>query len=76
MSILKTIKQDNTYEVRVESSNKLIGHFILDDDGYYSFGMSDGSGLWSDYVLLELGTKLKELNKPWNDQINECLGYI
>ena len=70
--MLKTIKQDNTYEVRVESNNKLIGHFIMSDDGYYHFApyISDGA-LWSDYILLEIGTKLKAVNKPWDDQIND-----
>lgn len=73
MSILKTIKQDNTYEVRVELSDKLIGHFIPSDDGFYYFAFNDskGGGLWSDYTLIEIGTKLKEINKPWSDQIKE-----
>ena len=71
--MLKVIQKDNLYEVKVESNNEVIGHFILDVDGYYYFvpnGLNEG-GVWSDYVLLEIGTKLKEINKPWNYQINE-----
>lgn len=70
--MLKTIKIDNLYEVRVESNNKLIGHFILSDDGYYQFAPYDiDGGLWSDYVLLEVANKLKAINKPWDDEIND-----
>jgi len=71
--MLKVIQKDNLYEVKVESNNKVIGHFILDVDGYYYFapnGLNEGC-VWSDYVLLEICTKLKDINKPWSDQINE-----
>jgi hypothetical protein len=71
--MLKIEQKDNIYEVVVESNNKIIGHFILDVDGYYYFapnGLNEG-GVWSDYILLEIGTKLKAINKPWNNQINE-----
>ena len=65
-------KIDNIYEVLVNGSNKLIGHFIMSDDGFYSFS-SLGDGLWSDYALIEIGNKLKELNRPWLEKINEVL---
>jgi len=71
--MLKIEQKDNIYEVVVESNNKVIGYFIQDVDGYYYFapnGYNEG-GVWSDYILLEIGTKLKAINKPWNDQINE-----
>lgn len=73
--MLKTIKKDNTYEVRVELSDKLIGHFIPSDDGFYYFAVTDSKegGLWSDYVLLEIGTKLKEINKPWLETLSKVL---
>lgn len=58
------------YNVIVISNNKCIGTFERDVDGYYNF-WSDGDGSWSDYTLIELGTKLKELNKDWNEQIHE-----
>lgn len=65
---------ESKYEVLVESSDKLIGYFIQDDDGYFYFMLDEPStGLWSDHTLLEIGTKLQELNKPWNDWITEHL---
>lgn len=71
--MLKYIQTDPfVYEVIVESSNKLIGHFITSDDGFYYFSeyQAVNGGLWSDYALFALANKLKELNKPWRDQIN------
>jgi len=71
--MLKYIKKDSfTYEVRVESSDLLIGQFIMSDDGFYYFlpGTTQDGGLWSDYTLIAIGTKLKELNQHWAYQIN------
>lgn len=71
--MLTVIQIDNHYELRVESSNKLVGKFIQDVDGFFYFAQEEGSeggGLWSDYVLLEIGTKLKEINRPWLEQID------
>jgi hypothetical protein len=71
--MLTVIQIENHYEVRVESSNKLVGHFIQDVDGFFYFAQEEGSeggGLWSDYSLLEIGTKLKEINRPWREQLN------
>lgn len=64
---------ENIYEVRVDQSNKLIGRFIMSDDGFYYFEQEDAQGLWSDYVLIEIGTKLKDLNRPWLDKLNQVL---
>lgn len=65
--MIKLIQTENSYEVRVESSNKLIGHFIQDVDGFFYFAVNEpkNGGLWSDYTLLEIGSKLKEINRPW-----------
>lgn len=61
--MLKTIKQDNIYEVRVESNNKLIGHFIPEVDGSYYFAPYESNGgLWSEFALLAIGNKLKSIN--------------
>lgn len=73
--MLKITKNENLYEIRVETSNKLIGHFIPSDDGFYYFadnGCQNG-GLWSDYVLIEIGNKLKEINEPWMEQLKKVL---
>ena len=71
--MLTVIQIDNHYEVQVESSNKLVGRFIQDVDGFFYFAQEEGSeggGLWSDYSLLEIGTKLAEINRPWREHIN------
>ena len=62
---------ESYYEVLVISNNNLVGNFIQDVDGFFYFSSTGEGGLWSDYFLLEIGTKLKELNKPWSDHIDE-----
>lgn len=69
--MLKTIKQDNIYEVRVETSNKLIGHFIPEVDGCYYFAPYESNGgLWSEWALLEIGNKLKSINIRLDNGMN------
>ena len=71
------IEQNETvksiYDVKVESNNKHIGHFIQSDDGFYYFAPYNyiEGGLWSDHTLLEIGRQLRIINKPWSDKINE-----
>jgi hypothetical protein len=70
--MLTVIQIENHYEVRVQSSNKLVGRFIQDVDGFFYFAQEEGSeggGLWSDYSLLEIGSKLREINRPWIEYI-------
>ncbi|CAB4143712.1 hypothetical protein UFOVP449_257 [uncultured Caudovirales phage] len=73
--MLKVIKNGITYEVRVESNNKLIGNFLPDVDGCYYFVATNTEGYWSDYVLIELGTKLKEINEGWYLYLDKELSY-
>jgi hypothetical protein len=75
-TMLKYIKTDSfTYEVRVESSDLLIGQFIMSDDGFYYFlpGTTQDGGLWSDYTLIAIGNKLKIINQPWAEKVNTVL---
>ena len=67
------VTKDNEYEVRVESNNKLLGEFVLNIDGFYHFKILDTpiSGLWSDYVLLEIANKLTEINQPWKEHVDK-----
>jgi hypothetical protein len=63
---------ESKYEVLLNSNSKLVGYFIQQIDGYFHFSLPDpNSEVWSDYVLLELGSKLKELNKPWDDYLQK-----
>ena len=58
----------------VASSGKYIGYAYIEVDGYYVFVFdSEGGGCWSDYALLEIGNMLKDLNKEWDDKINEAI---
>lgn len=71
--MLKYIEYKSYIEVRVDSNNKLIGKFVLDIDGFYYFVAEDSNGYWSDWVLLQLGTKLTEINRQWNNHLKEAL---
>jgi hypothetical protein len=64
-------------EVLVTHSNLLIGEFWPDVDGYYYFRPKQTNynneetlgSYWSDYSLIEIGTKLRELNSEINTNI-------
>lgn len=71
--MLKYIEYKSYIEVRVDSNNKLIGKFVLDIDGFYYFVAEDGGAYWSDWVLSQLGTKLTEINRQWNNHLKEAL---
>lgn len=57
----------NKYEVIFES--RTIGEFVRDVDGYFYLFFNSINGCWSDYILLELGETLKELNNEWNNEV-------
>lgn len=42
---------------------------IQDVDGYYYFWPSDGGGYFSEFALRVIADHLKELNKPWENEI-------
>jgi hypothetical protein len=73
--MFKIEQKDNIYEVKVKLTNKLIGHFIHGGDGFYYFTPYDyiDGGFWSDYSLIEIGNKLKEINGPYLDSLKEIL---
>lgn len=66
--MLKYIKYESYIEIRLDSSNKLIGKFVLDIDGFYYF-LPVGNGHWSDWTLLQIGNKLKSINHNNNYHI-------
>jgi hypothetical protein len=76
MDILKVDKEENgTMDVRAASSGKLLGCFMMSEDGFYNFWPADNiSGYYSSDILLELGNKLGVLNQPWVDNINQYFG--
>lgn len=56
---------DNKYDVIFGDSHLKIGEFIRDVDGTFYFWPEE-HGAWSDYVLVDIGEKLKELNNSEN----------
>jgi hypothetical protein len=61
---------DVEYELKA-SSGGVIGRFLLGVDGFYYFELAERrrSAVWSDHVLIEIGTKLKELNQHWYEHL-------
>jgi len=55
-------------------NQKCIGHFTIQDDGYFGFYTNERSGYWSSYALRLIADKLDELNKEWNEYIKKNLG--
>lgn len=50
----------------------VLGEAIRDVDGYFYFIFKKPmDGTWSPWVLRAIADMLDEMNKPWDDQINE-----
>jgi len=65
-------EQNGTMDVRAASSGKLLGCFMVSEDGYYNFWPLESiTGYYSSDMLIELGYRLKEINQWWEDNINE-----
>ena len=64
-------KQINNQTFNVLTLNDhLVGELIMDVDGYYYFWPSN-DGCWPSHIMRSVANKLDEINKPWNDQIND-----
>jgi hypothetical protein len=49
-----------------------LGKIIKDVDGFYYFWIKEGSyGSWNSYSLRLIADKLDQINKRWNNNINE-----
>lgn len=53
-----------------------IGQVCMEVDGYYVFLPEKGKdgGYYPEWMLLELGNFLAELNKPWDEQVKREVG--
>lgn len=62
---------DNLYDVWFNIN--YLGRFVLDTDGFYDFLIDDNNnnGYWSAYQLRAIADKLDEVNKPYNDSLDE-----
>jgi hypothetical protein len=68
---IKLKQKGFSYNV-LTSSNKLIGTFELDIDGYYYYcERKDLNGFWDSHILRLIADKLDEVNKPWDESVKE-----
>lgn len=58
-------------EVIDESNGVDLGNFIRDIDGFFYFDPIRKDGYWSSYSMRLVSNKLDELNKPYNDELDE-----
>ena len=64
-------KQINSQKFEVLTlNNMLVGSLIMDVDGYFYFWPSN-DGCWPSHIMHSIANKLDEINKPWNDEIND-----
>lgn len=52
-------------------NDHLVGELIMDVDGYFYFWPNRSDGLWSSHIMRSIANKLDDINKPWNDEIND-----
>lgn len=72
--MLNYINVDSHIEIKVKDTNKLIGKYVLDIDGFYYFvNMCTPDSYWDYSTLSEITKKLKELNQKWADHIETNL---
>lgn len=71
---IKLEKLNKSYSVLTET-NKEIGSFQLDSDGFYYFWeKSDLAGCWSAHSLRAIADKLDEINKPFEKELKLYFG--
>jgi len=62
----------NKSNYRVLFGNRLLGHFIMDVDGFYYFDyVTAPNGLWTSYSLRMVADLLEEMNKPYENNVKE-----
>ena len=54
-------------------NTKVIGKFIMQDDGYYGYYTTETSGYWSSYALRGIADALDDLNREWDESIKKNL---
>ena len=62
---------ESSYEVRFGPNSAYLGTFDQDVDGYFYYWPSNKGGCFAGHDLISIGEKLEEINKPWNDKIDE-----
>lgn len=62
---------ESWYEMYFAPNSKKIGKVIMDVDGYFSYWPEDMSGSFSSWTMRLIADKLEEMNKDWDDKVNE-----
>lgn len=68
-----TYKEKGSYgTLNVFYSNGIfMGELYMEVDGFYVYEPVLRGGFWEAYVLREIADKLDELNKPWQQNIDD-----
>jgi hypothetical protein len=68
---MKIEKLNKSYYVKTDN-DKIIGSFQFDTDGsYYFYHNSELTGCWTSHSLREIAALLDEVNKPFDDTVDE-----
>lgn len=67
--------ENGTMDLRVKSSGKLLGCFMIDADGYFLFWPLKEIGGLSSYALTEIAEILDELNSEHDNEIKSYFDY-
>ena len=54
-------------------NRKVIGKFIMQDDGYYGYYTTETSGYWSSYALRGIADALDKINQEWDEYVKKNL---
>ncbi len=57
-------------------NSAFLGTFDMLEDGFYFWDPPNKGGYFSDYDLDMISSKLKEVNNPWRDKINNYFDSI
>lgn len=65
------LRDRDLYLVSPNVSDCLVGKIVQLEDGFFYYDDLSGKGVQSGEMLKAIGEKLIEINKPWNDEIDE-----
>ena len=71
--MISLVKKQSSYDVFFQNGS-LLGEFILDESGYFSFWQDETKrGCWSGYVLRALADSLDQINMEWDVRVHKEL---
>ena len=66
---LQKTESDARYEVYFNKQH--LGYFYMEVDGFWVFIPKGNIGYWNEFSLRIIADKLEEMNKKWNDDLNQ-----